>query len=134
MRAFVNPIVRVFLRTPLARRAPALALLQFQGRRTQRNFMIPVMVHDCDGVSIVCTDAGWSANFAGGAPVLVRRSGHATETTATVVSDQERAADLIRRVLAEKGPRALGLAVDQGHEPTSSELNSLRTVIRLGGE
>ena len=131
MRFVVNPLVRLIVHTPLGRRAPSLAVLRFRGRRTDRGYKIPVVAHDLDGSMLVCTDASWAKNFTEATDLTIRQAGRTTRATAHIIHDPQPAANAMRRIITAKQPRALGLAVDPGHDPTDAELNSMRRVIRI---
>lgn len=63
----VNPIIGRLLISPLASRLPpAMAVLEFTGRRSGRRFSVPVGVHEVRADLVVFSEAGWRANFAGG--------------------------------------------------------------------
>lgn len=131
MRFVVNPVTKLLTRTPLGRRLSNVVVLSFVGRRSGRRYSIPVVAHDVDGSVVVFTDAGWAANFRGGAAVSLRRGGPSFATTGTVIDDPVESANLLRAALTCEGPRALGLAIDDGYDPTADELNAARTVVLL---
>jgi hypothetical protein len=81
MVAAINPILRALLRTPFARLAKHLALLEFSGRRSGRRYRVPVGWHQADGVPVVFTPAPWRANFQGGAPTTVHHRGRSQHMT-----------------------------------------------------
>ena len=132
MRA-VNPVVRAVLRSSLGRRAGRLTTLQFDGKRSGRHFVIPVMPVAVDGRECVFTDASWAANFAGGRQCRLTRAGREQHGRGVLVVAPEEVGRALHTALAQLGhPRQLGLAVDRGHVPTVAELGAAgRVMIRV---
>jgi hypothetical protein len=129
-----NPVSRAVSRSRLGRRLDSLAVLEFDGRRSGKHYAVPVMTYEYNGATVVFTDAPWAWNFTGGAPVVVRRSGH-THSGVAQVAEAADAATGLRAVLADlSSPRRVGLVIDKGHIPTDAELNAVRTMIRLNLE
>ena len=126
-----NPVTRAVAGSRLGRRFGSLTVLHFEGRKSGRHYAIPVMAYDYNGAPVVFTDARWAANFAATAPVGVRRGGRTRAGIARVAGPRE-TADGLRAVLATlRSPRGVGLAIDEGHEPTDAELNAVRTMVCL---
>jgi hypothetical protein len=126
-----NPVTRAVAGSRLGSRFGSLTVLHFDGRKSGRHYAVPVMAYDYNGAPVVFTDAGWAANFAGGAPVTVRRGGR-TRTGLARVADPRAAADGLRAVLGTlRNPRGVGLAIDKGHVATDAELNAVRAMICL---
>ncbi len=131
MRLIVNPIVRTVAGTPLGRRMSGIVVLRFDGRLSGRHYAIPAVVHPINGQMVVFTDARWASNFRGTRALDVRHRGRNYSTTAQLVDDIPTTAGLLRRVLQTKKPRALGLAIDDGHVPTDEQLSDARHAIIL---
>jgi hypothetical protein len=130
MRA-VNVLTRALAASPLGGPFGSLAVLHFDGRLSGKRYVVPVMTYEHNG-PVVFTDARWAGNFAGGAPIVVRRGGRTRTGFAGVVSDPREAADGLRAVLAGlRSPRGIGLVIDKDHVPTDAELNAVRTMIRI---
>jgi hypothetical protein len=126
-----NPVTRAVAGSRLGRRFGSLTVLHFEGRKSGRRYAVPVMAYDYNGAPVVFTDAGWAANFVDAAPVGVRRGGR-TRTGVARVADPREAADGLRAVLETlRNPRGVGLAIDEGHEPTDGELNAVRSMVFL---
>jgi hypothetical protein len=68
----VNPALRALLRTPLAGSARRqFMVLNFRGRKSGRQFSIPVSAHRIDNDLYALVFAGWKNNFRdGGIPTL----------------------------------------------------------------
>jgi hypothetical protein len=130
----VNPMNRVVARSWFGRFMGPVVLLEFDGRRSNKRYAVPVMTYEYEGVTVVFTDARWAANFKGGTSVVVRRRG---ETYAGVgeLADREDVPAALRAVLASlRSPRRVGLDIDTGHDPSDAELRSMRALIRLNLE
>jgi hypothetical protein len=124
-----NPVTRALAGSRLGRRFGSLTVLHFEGRKSGRQYAVPVMAYDYNGAPVVFTDAGWAANFADPAPVRVRRGGRTCSGVARVAEPRE-AADGLRTVLETlRSPRGVGLAIDEGHVATDAELNAVRKMI-----
>jgi hypothetical protein len=129
-----NPVLRAVLGSPLAPivRAP-FVVLRFRGRRSGREYAIPVSWFDLDGGKAVFTPAGWRANFRGGAPVTVVHRDGRSSGTGTLVDDPGTVADALRRLLdAGADARMLGLDMPAGHHVTADDVRAVRrAMIRL---
>ncbi len=63
----MNPLLRYGLRTPLAGGArKQFMVLNFKGRKSGRQFSIPVSAHEIDGQLYALAGATWKVNFRGG--------------------------------------------------------------------
>ena len=131
--AMSNPVLKVVLQTPAGRSIRPLALLTFDGRRSGRRISVVVGWHHVDGVPVVVTPASWRANFAAGLPAIVRSRGRRTEVVGTLDADPEVVADAIASIIrGGTSPRALGLAVLDGHTVTTDEVRNLgRALVRF---
>ena len=129
----VNPVLRRLLTSRAARILPAgLVVLRFRGRRSGRTLHIVVGLHDVDGAGAVFTPAAWKANFRGGAPLSVTRSGRWVDGTGTLREDPEQVASALRRVIdAGTGPRQLGLQVAPGHRIDADDVRRVRRAMVL---
>jgi hypothetical protein len=129
----LNPVVKGLLRTPLAKALPFVAMLEFTGRRSGRRIRVAVGFHAIDGGNLVFTPAPWRANFAGGHPVTVWNRGKRDRVVGTLESDPTTVADAIRGVLdANTSPRALGLAIPEGHVLTPADVSVMnRAMVRF---
>ena len=132
MHRIVNPLARRVVASPLGRWTGPVLLLRFTGRRTGRDYVVPVVGHHLDGSVHVFTDAAWALNFAGGRAVTVVGRGRQRAAVGHLVEDPAGTAAALRRVLGEvPSPRRLGLHIDAGHHPTDGELAAVRRMVRL---
>ena len=68
----MNPLLRKLLPTPFAGGARReFMVLSFTGRKSGRQFTIPVSAHLLDGRLYALAGAPWKVNFRGGAPAQV---------------------------------------------------------------
>lgn len=68
----MNPLMRAVLRSPLHRLASnSLLLLHLTGRKSGRQYDIPVGYHNIDGQLTVFTNSPWRANIRDGADVEI---------------------------------------------------------------
>jgi hypothetical protein len=123
----LNPIVRASLGTPFWRLLPRwMAVLEFQGRRSGKEYRIPVGVHDANGAPAVFSLEAWRLNFEGGAPVTVVAQGHRRTGTAQLVRDPAVVGPAFLAALEHTSrPSNIGLAVAKGHKPTAEEMSAL---------
>ncbi|MEE6175437.1 hypothetical protein [Mycobacterium sp. 050134] len=122
----VNPALRVLLRTPLA--GPArkqLMVLDFTGRKTGRQFSIPVSAHLIDGDLYALTGAAWKQNFRDGAPARVVYDGRAIAMRGDLIRDRGTVTDLFLRCTEAYGvrhaQRMIGLKFRDQRIPTREE-------------
>jgi hypothetical protein len=91
----VNPILSTVLRTPLAGpMGKQLMVLKFTGRKTGRQFTIPVSAHVIDGGLYALTGAPWKQNFRDGAPAQVVYEGKTTTMRGELIRDPAVVPDL----------------------------------------
>ena len=122
----VNPAVRFLLRTPLAgslRRQ--MMVLNFTGRKSGRQYSIPVSAHRIDNNLYALASAGWKANFRDGAAAEVLHDGKTTKMRGELIRDPATVADLSRRCAesygAKKAQRMMGLKFRDDRIPTLEE-------------
>ncbi len=122
----LNLVLRPTLRSPLGRLVPALAMLEFRGRRTGRRFRVPVGWHAVAGGHVVVTPAGWRSNFRGGCPVTVHARGRRLRMIGRLEDRPERVAAVLRSIAADRGSlRLLGIRVPSGRELTGDDVRTL---------
>ncbi len=114
MLRVLNPTLRLLLRAPLL--GPALKdfmVVSFTGRKTGRQFSVPVSAHHIDGDLYVLLNASWKHNFRDGAPADVLYGGKTTAMHGQLISQPAAVADLAHRAAetqgAKKAQRAMGL-------------------------
>jgi hypothetical protein len=122
----VNPMLRFLLRTPLTgslRRQ--LMVLNFKGRKSGRQFSIPVSAHHIDGGLYAIANAGWKHNFTGGADADVLHAGKTTKMRGEIISDPVVVADLAHRCAqsygVKKAQTMMGLKFRDDRIPTVDE-------------
>jgi hypothetical protein len=122
----VNPAVKFLLGTPLGgamRRQ--MMVLNFKGRKSGRQFSVPVTAHRLDGVLYALASAGWTANFRDGANAEVLHDGKTTTMRGELIRDPATVADLSHRAAqsygAKKAQRMMGLKFRDNRVPTLEE-------------
>ena len=122
----VNPAVKFLLGTPLAgglRRQ--MMVLNFKGRKSGRQFSIPVTAHRVDNTLYALASAGWTANFRDGANADVLWDGKKTTMRGELIRDPATVADLSHRVAesygAKTAQRMMGLKFRDDRVPTLAE-------------
>jgi hypothetical protein len=122
----LNPTVRAALGTPLWRLFPSwMAVLEFSGRRSERQLRVPVGLHHVRGTPTVFTDRPWRLNFTGGTSVTVVSRGQRRRGRGDLVQDRGQVGSAFAVALEGMRPSNLGLAVDKGHVPSAQELAAL---------
>ena len=122
----VNPILGFLLRTPLA--GPArkqLMVLSFTGRKTGRQFSIPVSAHVIDNDLYALTGAPWKQNFRDGAAAKVVYRGKTTAMRGELIRDRAVVSDLFLRCAesygVQRAQRMIGLKFRDQRIPTLDE-------------
>jgi hypothetical protein len=122
----VNPLLNALLRTPLA--GPAgkqLMVLSFTGRKSGRQFTIPVSAHVIDNDLYALTGAPWKQNFRGGAPAQIVYSGKTSTMRGELIGDRAVVSDLYLRCVQSYGvkraQRTIGLKFREQRIPTLEE-------------
>lgn len=128
----VNPAVKFLLGTPLAgglRRQ--MMVLNFTGRKSGRQFSIPVSAHQIDNNLYALASAGWTANFSGGANAQVLHDGKTTTMRGELIRDPATVADISHRAAESYGParaqRMMGLKFRDNRVPTLAEFTEAAT-------
>ncbi len=122
----VNPAVKFLLGTPLGgglRRQ--MMVLNFTGRKSGKQFSIPVSAHRIDNALYALTSAGWTANFRDGANADVLHDGKTTTMRGELIRDPATVADLAHRAAesygATKAQRMMGLKFRDNRVPALAE-------------
>ena len=122
----VNPAVKFLLGTPLAgglRRQ--MMVLNFKGRKSGRQFSIPVSAHRLDNTLYALASAGWTANFRDGANADVLWDGKTTTMRGELIRDPATVARLSHRAAesygAKRAQRMMGLKFRDNRLPTLAE-------------
>lgn len=128
----VNPIMTALLRSRFSGMIDArLGLLQFRGRRSGRDYQVPVGIHRIDGHLRVLTNSGWRVNFRGDHPLRVRFEGRWRDGTGTLIEDVDEVARVYAARIAatgwQKAGRQLGIRINVDRQPTLEELREAVT-------
>lgn len=126
MMRVVNPALRFMLRTPFAGAArKQFMVLTVRGRKTGRQYAIPLSAHFIDGTLYAMTDAPWKHNFRDGATAEVLHNGHTTTMRGELIQDRATLADLFHRCAeaygAKRAQRMMGLTFRDQRIPTLEE-------------
>jgi deazaflavin-dependent oxidoreductase (nitroreductase family) len=105
MNRFINPVVRLLLRSPLhGLLSASLLLLTYQGRKSGQAYTLPVQyVQSGQTFYIVVGMAGqkrWWRNLIGGAPVRLQVRGKELPATAEAISGDQGGEDVVDGLLA----------------------------------
>ena len=125
----VNPLLRRLLRTPIAGAArKQLMVLSFTGRKSGRQYSIPVSAHQIDGDLYALAGAAWKNNFAGGAPAEVLHDGKEVTMRGELIKDPAVVADLYHRCALSYGAsgaqRMMGLKFNVPGIPTLEQFRA----------
>ena len=122
----VNPVLKSLLGTPLA--GPLrkqLMVLNFTGRKSGKQFSLPVSAHVIDNDLYALAGANWKHNFKGGAPARVVYDGKTTEMRGELLPSGPAIADLYHRCAQSYGvkraQRMMGLQFRDNRIPTPAE-------------
>ncbi|MFV1356840.1 hypothetical protein ABFV47_07165 [Mycolicibacterium fortuitum] len=126
MLRVVNPIMRLLVRTPFAGATrKQFMVLNVRGRKTGRQYAIPLTAHVIDNTLYAMTDAAWKNNFRGGATAEVLLDGQTTAMRGELVADRAAVADLFHRCAESYGvkraQRMMGLTFRDQRIPTLDE-------------
>ena len=100
----VNPLLALLLRTPVA--GPAreqMMVVKVTGRKTGRQYTIPLSAHQIDGALYALTSAPWKNNFRDGATAQVLHNGKTTSMRGELITDPNVVADLSLRLAQSYG-------------------------------
>jgi hypothetical protein len=122
-----NPVVRLLLRSPLhALLDQYFILLHVTGRKSGRQYHIPVSRIDTGGQLFVVTVARWRVNLRGGADVEVTSQGCRRPMHAVLDEDPAAVAVGYQAIIDRLGwypaRRQLGISTPSGKPPTVVEL------------
>lgn len=126
MMRVVNPALRFLLRTPIA--GPArkqFMVVAVRGRKSGRQYTIPLSAHRIDNDLYAVTDAPWKHNFRDGAPAEVLYDGQTTAMRGELITDPATVAALCRRSAefygVKRAQRMMGLTFRDRRIPTLEE-------------
>ncbi|AKK26121.1 hypothetical protein [Mycobacterium sp. EPa45] len=135
MRA-VNPLMRYLLRTPLAGGLrKQFMVLSFKGRKTGREFVLPVSAHRIDGDLYALVGSPWKVNFRGGAAASVLVDGVERSIRGELVEGLDATAELFHRCAESYGvkraQRMMGLQFRDDRIPSVEEFREAIEVNKL---
>jgi hypothetical protein len=123
---FVNPMMKLLLRTPFA--GPArnqLMVVDFTGRKSGRHYSLPLSAHQIDGVLYAMTGATWKNNFRDGAAAQILHDGKKTTMHGELITDKAHVIDLYARCAegygAKRAARAMGLGFRDNQMPNRDQ-------------
>jgi hypothetical protein len=122
----VNPILKPLLRTPFAGAARnQFMVVNFTGRKSGRQYSIPLSAHVIDDVLYAMTAETWKINFRDGAAAQVLHDGKTTTMRGELITDKAHVADLYSRCAESYGvkraERAMGLGFRDHQMPTRDQ-------------
>lgn len=122
----VNPVLRVLLGTPLAGSArKQMMVVSFKGRKSGRQYSIPLSAHMIDNQLYALTSAPWKNNFRDGADAEVLHNGKKTPMRGELITDPTTVAELSHRCAESYGvkraQRMMGLGFREQRIPTLEE-------------
>jgi deazaflavin-dependent oxidoreductase (nitroreductase family) len=133
-KRFLNHFPRAILRSPLhplmSRR---FLLLTFQGRKTGRQYNLPLAYLRRGGEVIMTTDSGWWQNLDGGRRVQLRMAGRTLRGTGSAVKDDAEVRAALKDLIAAQ-PSYAGLAGMHKREDGTLDLDRAareRVLIRV---
>jgi hypothetical protein len=130
-------MLSALLRTPLAGSArKQLMVLNFTGRKSGRQFTIPVSAHVIDGDLYALAGAVWKQNFRDGAPAQVVYDGKTTAMRGELIRDRAKLPDLYLKCAqgygVKRAQRMMGLKFRDQRMPTRDEFAEAIERMQLG--
>lgn len=102
----INPALRFLLGTPLAgSMRKQMMVVSFKGRKTGRQYSIPLSAHVVDDQLYALTSAPWKNNFRDGADAEVLHNGKRTRMRGELVTDPAVVGNLSHRLAESYGPK-----------------------------
>jgi len=130
----VNPLLVAVLRSRFhSRISGSLMALTFRGRKSGKQYRIPVGYLQQGNRIFVFSHSAWSKNFRGGAPASVRVRGHELRGAASVMNDPAEIAATVAAMVAKNGEamsRRMGIL---GETPGSPRRGTVFVQIDLEG-
>jgi hypothetical protein len=122
----INPILGFLLRTPVMGAArKEMMVVSFNGRKTGRQYTVPLSAHRIDNDLFALTAAPWRRNFRDGAAAEVLLDGKTTTMHGELIKDHSAVADLYWRCSESYGAkgaqRKMGLKFRDQAIPTLEE-------------
>lgn len=124
----MNPVLKFVLRTPAGGALKQFMVLRFTGRKSGRQYTVPVSAHLLDGQLYALANATWKLNFRGGGPAEVTHGGRTTAMRGELIEDPAAVAALFHRCATEYGPKKaelmMGLKFRDPRVPTLDEFRA----------
>ena len=122
----VNPLMKLLLHTPLMGGARnQLMVVDFTGRKSGRQFSIPISAHEIDNDLYALTPATWKYNFRDGANAKILHDGKTSTRNGQLIQDRGTVAGLYSRLAESYGvkraERSFGLKFPEQRVPTRDE-------------
>ncbi len=122
----VNPLLGVLLRTPLGGpMRTQMMVVTVTGRKTGRQYTIPLTAHVVDGILYAMTTAAWKNNFRDGATAQVLHNGTTATMHGELITDPDVVAGLAVRCAqsygAKRAQTMMGLKFRDNRVPTLQE-------------
>jgi hypothetical protein len=134
----MNPVLSALLRSRAhGLVSKQLMLLTVTGRKSGRDYSMPVGRHESDGELVVSAAGNWRHNLRGGAPVRVVVGGRERAGHAELEEDPEQVAQAYATLIAGLGVKKagqVGLKVNLDRVPTAEEVKPAvaeRGIVRI---
>jgi hypothetical protein len=130
MFRFMNPILKVLLRSPLHRPVSGfIMLITYVGRATGRQHTIPVGYFHWDENELMSTSAAnWWKNVRDGRPVMLLVRGQRLQAVPTVIEEREAVIQTVEEFVRHVGlgmARRIPLGLPADREPTADDLRAV---------
>jgi hypothetical protein len=125
---FVNPIIKLELRTPLARLLP-WGTLGFDGRRSGRRIEVVVRMYRLDGKPVSFSPNPWRANFTEPRHASLRWKGRLHEHEVVLVRDPSEVAAALNQLVDDGLWVPAGIRVRGGGHFTVEDIASVNVAM-----
>ncbi|WP_208300514.1 hypothetical protein [Mycobacterium sp. DL592] len=124
----MNPVLKFVLGTPAGGALKQFMVLRFSGRKSGRQYAVPVSAHLIGGDLYALANATWKLNFRGGGPAQVAYGGKTKAMRGELIEDPATVAELFHRCAVEYGPKKaelmMGLKFSGSQVPTLEEFRA----------
>lgn len=128
----MNPVLKFVLRTPAGAAVKQFMVLRFTGRKSGREYTVPVSAHWLDGQLYALANATWKLNFRGGGPAQVSYGGKTTAMRGELIEDPATVAELFHRCATEYGPKKAEMMMGlKFRDPGIPPLEEFRTAAEV---
>jgi hypothetical protein len=126
-QSFVNRIMRGMLRTPLLSRAAGgrLVVVYVIGRKSGREYPIPVAYTAADGALLIGTPFSWARNLRSGEPVEILLKGKRRQAGVEVFTDEHHVVEQFAIMARDNHQFAKfnKIGLDKAGDPNSEDLH-----------